>query len=209
MGSMKNRRLGPTKYAAAAAAAGLAFSAVVGLPVMAFAGSSQLFDVWNLSAGPLVLGYKSPPLPGMPNDGTKIPTGKNLQISLNVGTYVIVLLLGVKPINQGQRPQEWQIAMNADRSDVSIRCTVNGDPKQPPVAACGNYIGNNVAIVADGQPGSKTTVPASYAQAQAIVVNNLCGNPWPQALRISCSYSGIQQTPLQSGYHMPPGRKQD
>ena len=199
-----NRRLAAvtrpgSRCAALAATAGLAFSAVsavIGtLPPVASAGPAQAFDIWNLSAGPLEVTSAYPPDgPGMPQEGAKIPIGKNLQIPVGTRSYVLIRLLGRKPINQGQRPQAWKINMSTDNPTPTpdIRCTVEGDPKQPPVAACGNYIGNNVAIVADGQPGSKTTVPASDAQAQAIVVNNLCGNPWPQALRISCSYSGIQ-----------------
>ncbi|MFZ0229264.1 MAG: hypothetical protein WAL41_20485, partial [Mycobacterium sp.] len=102
--------------AALAATAGLAFSAVIGtLPPVASAGPAQAFDIWNLSAGPLEVTSAYPPDgPGMPQEGAKIPIGKNLQIPVGTRSYVLIRLLGRKPINQGQRPQAWKINMSTD-----------------------------------------------------------------------------------------------
>ena len=69
---------------------------------------------------------------------------------------------------------------------AKIECSVLGNPQ---TAACGNYIGGNVAIVADGPAGVFVDVPVTDTAKQAEINQSFCQNPYRDQLKITCKDS--------------------
>jgi hypothetical protein len=188
----------------------LAFSAAVAIPAVASAETAE-FDIWNLTGGDITLyAYDQDPdkhwyivsfIPDVPKVGTTVITpGKNLHISAptppkeEITVRVIPRLSGRAQTPEGQA-QDWRVSLEIQNGGLGnfpkhAICSVGGDPKAKQTAACGNYIGkgNNVATLADG-PGTKVTIPASDAQKQTQIKQDMCGNPYKDALGITCNDS--------------------
>jgi hypothetical protein len=82
-----------------------------------------------------------------------------------------------------QREQGNHHGTRSRNHDGSIWCVPEALTKD--TAACGNYIGNNVAVVADA-PGTRIDVPASDTAKQKEIMDNVCGNGWKAQLVINC-----------------------
>jgi hypothetical protein len=183
----------------------LAFSATIATPGVASAyPASQLFDIWNLTAGDLVVegydqflpafGRKSQQQTGLPPAGsTTFPTGKNLQLTMDNTKGLTVYLSG------RYGAQKWAINMGYDTGTAQINCNVKSAANE---AACGNYIGHNVSIVADG-PNKRIDVPEGDTQKQATMFNDLCVGPYADALKINCDVSEMNRDSIYGDWTLP------
>jgi hypothetical protein len=214
-------RLG-SRLAAMTITAALAFFApLASSPVASAALPQHEFNIWNLTGGDLKIeGFFSHPLRdsrfpsgNLDKPGTLVHLGTALKVTLNAGEGTVLSLSG-KWQNDGpdhNQPQGWRILMRyydctragdtLNRYCGEIKCQVAETPK---TADCGNYIGDNVAIVADSQR-TKIDVPATNVQKAAQILTDICANDYAEALKITCDYSGMDRTAVFGPYAMPPG----
>jgi hypothetical protein len=185
-------------------AAALVVATAIGLlttPASSSADTGSPFEVWNLSSADITLSsYDSDPdksvhlyLPDVPPVGTVIKPGNKLHVDVPYSGVAqcgraIPRLLGHQS-SDGQA-QNWRIAMSADcvrfkntPNQNYIECSVIGNQQS---AACGNYIGKNVVIVADGPAGVYVDVPVTDKAKQAEINQSFCQNPYRDSLNIKC-----------------------
>lgn len=183
-------RLG-SRCAAMIIATGLALCAVVATAPVASAAAE--FDVWNLSGGPVKVHHTNDP-----RDGSSVLPGKNYHIAVS-GTLLrrdTVEFTGVWAMN-GQR-QYWSIHVYVTVSGNPDHIWCVPDSLTTATAACGNYIGNNVAIIADA-PGTRIDIPASDKAKQKEIMDNVCGNGYKPQLNISCGTDSKGNTSASAG----------
>jgi hypothetical protein len=177
MGRATNKSRMGSRCAALLIAAGLLAATVTTAPV---ASAAAEFDVWNLSGGPVKVQHHNDP-----RDGSSVPSGKNYHIAVS-GTLLrrdTVEFTGVWAMN-GQR-QYWSIHVYVTVSGNPDHIWCVPDSLTKDTAACGNYIGNNVAIIADA-PGTRIDVPAADKARQKEILDNVCGNGYKPQLNITC-----------------------
>jgi hypothetical protein len=171
-------------------------------PATAWADRSAPFEVWNLSSADITLSsYDSDPdksvhlyLPDVPPVSTVVKPGNKLHVDVVMGPGVDGCVRAI-PRLSGHRSsdgqaQNWRIAMsyNCQKKGLGqftskIECSVLGNQQ---TAACGNYIGSNVAIVADGPAGVFVDVPVTDKAKQAEINQSFCQNPYRDPLQIKC-----------------------
>jgi hypothetical protein len=195
-------------------AAALVAATAIGLvttPASASADNiARPFEVWNLSSADInVSAYDSDPdtsvhsyIPDVPPVGTVIKPGNKLHVDLTFpgdmgGCKRTIPRLSGRGASTDGQAQNWTIRMSYNCAGVGkmqfqsrIECAVGGNP--PPskqTAACGNYIGDNVAIVADGPGGMFIDVPVTDKAKQAEINQSFCQNPYRVQLNITCKDS--------------------
>lgn len=187
------------RWGSLATAVAVAASVAITFPAPAAATSTQRFDVWNMTGGPLTLyGYDSTVAgttqpSDAPKPGTVVQVGQNVQFTLRDGQQANPRFNG-----RGQA-QDWRVAMNYGNSEIpDIKCSpVRGTP-----GTCSPPIGNNVMALWDS-PENPITVPAAQAQQQADLFNTLCTGPYMAALKIKCDYTNMARTDTNTPWHLP------
>lgn len=194
----RSERKSAQRWAGIAAMTALALGLVVDFAPTASAQDMD-FQVWNISGGPITLSsYDANPMYPMPANppsvGTVIPVGQSIIFHLNLGK-------NLNPRFTGRGgAQNWLTTMVIDtRGSKQMICRPN--PGTPGV--CSPLIGNNVVALWDQAPGPTIPVPASDAQKQADVFNNLCNNPAAGGLQISCDYTNMTKSLGNTPWRLP------